>query len=93
MIAKVCRNCLKPLAKDRKDLTQSTCFDCNKAIVEAKRKAQGIASPQASSPLAASMLKEIERQEKDREEKKQEMLRKQNVNHFFEDFSKVRKVV
>jgi DNA-directed RNA polymerase subunit M/transcription elongation factor TFIIS len=91
MHVKVCKNCLQLLAPDRKERGLFTCLDCAKKIQEAQQRARALENPPPSSPLQAALKNELQKQ-LDAEAEKKELEKKQkNVEHFFDDFQKVKR--
>ena len=91
MQAKVCRNCLQPLSAERKEKALSTCANCAKQIAAAQQKMRELENPPPKSPLHATLRGELEKQAQ-MEAQRIELEKKQkNVEHFFDDFQKVKK--
>ena len=91
MIVKVCRNCLQPLSPERRERGLFTCVECAKQIQAAQQKARELENPPPKSPLHAALKSELEKQAQAEEEKKELEKKQKNVEHFFEDFQKVKK--
>jgi hypothetical protein len=91
MHVKVCKNCLQPLASDRKERGLFTCADCAKKIQEAQQRARVIENPPPSSPLQAALKNELQKQLDAEAEKKEIEKRQKNVEHFFDDWQKVKR--
>ena len=91
MQTKVCKNCLQPLSAERKEKALSTCANCAKQIAAAQQKMRELENPPPKSPLHAALKGELEKQAQ-MEAQRIELEKKQkNVEHFFDDFQKVKK--
>jgi hypothetical protein len=91
MQAKVCRNCLQPLSAERKERALSTCANCAKQIQAAQQKMRELENPPPKSPLHAALKGELEKQAQAEAEKRELDKKQKNVEHFFDDFQKVKK--
>jgi hypothetical protein len=91
MIVKVCRNCLQPLSPERRERGLFTCVECAKQIQAAQQKSRELENPPPKSPLHAALKSELEKQAQAEVEKKELEKKQKNVEHFFEDFQKVKK--
>ena len=87
MNVKVCRNCLQPLAAERRERGMSMCADCSKAIQALKNKEK----PPELNPLQAALKTQKEKELEELELKKEIEKKQKHVEHFFEDFTKVKK--
>lgn len=88
---KVCKNCLQILNDERKKNGFSTCADCSKKIAAAQQKNREVSASPPLSNLAAALKHDLLKQEQEQAQLKQDKEKQKNVEHFYDDFQKVKR--
>lgn len=88
---KVCKNCLQILNDERRQNGFSTCADCSKKIAAAQQKKRDEFAPPPVSNLAAALKHDLLKQEQEQERLKQDKEKQKNVEHFYDDFQRVKR--
>jgi len=91
MQVKVCKNCLQLLAPERRERGLPTCAACFKLIQAREQQQRDLENPPATSPLQAALKNELNSQAEAEAAKKEIEKKQKNVEHFFEDFQKVKR--
>jgi uncharacterized Zn finger protein (UPF0148 family) len=92
MNVKVCRNCLQTLSQDRRERGLLVCANCAKAIQALKEKEKEKEKQVAeANPLQAALKSEKQKILEEEAQRVENEKKQKNVEHFFEDFSKVKR--
>jgi hypothetical protein len=91
MPVKVCRNCLQPLASERRERGYTTCANCAKLLAIKQQDERPLEDPNEVNPLKVALKQALQKEAEAELERKELEKKQKNVEHFFDDFQKVKK--